>query len=1451
MRTWSIIGSIAIFTLLKFTTAFAACPSNLVDVLDTPDFGYRLNFTDDNTDGDFFPLLDAQRSANALDASGTPTGPGDPPGSHERFTGLGFLTPFFNTSPPEICAFDSSNIGGANFCRITLDTPFLGGQAEPCTRLVTDHELFHHVQYAYVNNGSSSCGGCSGTWGQWTCEGSARAMQDKIWDDLDANTGCITYLSEINQYLASPGVSLTNASYSAALWWTYVMEQLGTTTGEPQRGVNFLEQFWSNTDPDNPDSMQVLRDTVADFTSRSLESVFHDFTIANYAKEMNVSLIANSNRYLYIDETSAGQTLPGPVIAYAPVARTTDTFSSILKTSNVAPWAARYFEVNVDPGQRCDIVGFRGSANDDETELGWTFFGITASNQIRELEKGTGNEFFKAFINNPDDPFVKLAAVVTGFNEGDSFDYAFVRETLDPKNLDILRPTFTRQAYVGEHTDPDRFLVRLNVTGPDLLTPDGTGTISVKGLSANNFNAFVENGSVSREANILNAAYVGGQYWITLQAPVMSPSDGTFFNVRICMCVDPNNGECLIASTEVNSVVYAKIIVNQVLVVDRSGSMNGPSAASTKKIDAAKAAASLFVDAAADDDKLGVVSFSGDNVELNEDAKVEHNLLDVFGNRLTAQLKIGAINASGMTSIGDGLLKGQDLLDEFASPAPGSIDAIVLLSDGQENEDACWSTIASCSSVGPLAKTRFTGVGSGADTIINAIAFGPTADQSLMQEIATTTDGDYFYVDVTDGTSGAALTVTTTSEITANATIATPLSLDLSNRISDVYLSIADQLLARERIFFSSGNVSGKTTVAMPISEAKIAKAVLSISWAQPGAMGTVEVFLPDGRRVNGADASIFRTDTHKVYQFKGAIPEGDWKVSLESGKTNQYMIALSGKPVSGVQADLFFSQVPAPFAGLFGSKFLSGLPITLLTSIVDQRGPVTGANVQALVSSPAGAKSIILFDDGGHDDGDADDGIYGNRYTETSIACANGGVPDDSKLPGSNCSYVVQVIATGISNRKEQFTRHLNRAFQVYEFEQEINPDRDKDMLPTRWEVLYGTDPSEFDKNEDPDQDGLSNFEELRLGTDPTNADTDNGGITDGSEVKIGSNPLNPADDTLPRPVDIEVLKSVGDELPEGTLIPGANVLRFPANAAYQGVRIWRGETPTKMTVIAEFDPDGLSLPGLFVDTRVTTGTEYFYKIQGLGAKGEETPPSPVVSGIPKKDPFPPRGFVIINNAATIVDSVKVELTLDTDPDDVFVRISNDPTFMGASFIPNPGKLTWTLAPTRLKTKTSAGPATLAADTQMTATVYVQYRDKSDNDSAVYTATVQVDSDGDLDDDGVADKVDNCPMTPNPAQSDRDKDDLGNACDNCQNEFNPNQRDTNGDGFGNICDADLNNDLKIDFADLARMKAVFFSNDPDADLNGNGTVDFSDLATIKKRFFSTPGPSAFAPEQP
>ncbi|MBQ6268567.1 MAG: OmpA family protein [Bacteroidetes bacterium] len=76
---------------------------------------------------------------------------------------------------------------------------------------------------------------------------------------------------------------------------------------------------------------------------------------------------------------------------------------------------------------------------------------------------------------------------------------------------------------------------------------------------------------------------------------------------------------------------------------------------------------------------------------------------------------------------------------------------------------------------------------------------------------------------------------------------------------------------------------------------------------------------------------------------------------------------------------------------------------------------------------------------------------------------------------------------------------------------------DTDGDGLSDEEELRLGTDPT----NPDTDGDGLNDYAEVyKYKTDPLNPDTDNGGIRDGIEVNYETDPLDPDDDIL----DIEL---------------------------------------------------------------------------------------------------------------------------------------------------------------------------------------------------------------------------------------------------------------------------------------------------------------------------------------
>ncbi|MBM25134.1 MAG: hypothetical protein CL760_05525, partial [Chloroflexi bacterium] len=78
------------------------------------------------------------------------------------------------------------------------------------------------------------------------------------------------------------------------------------------------------------------------------------------------------------------------------------------------------------------------------------------------------------------------------------------------------------------------------------------------------------------------------------------------------------------------------------------------------------------------------------------------------------------------------------------------------------------------------------------------------------------------------------------------------------------------------------------------------------------------------------------------------------------------------------------------------------------------------------------------------------------------------------------------------------------NNAYSESDFLAIIKPDKN----------LYLFEEVNIDDGTDTDNDGLTDYEEIREGTDPNNPDTDNDGLEDGEEVDLGTDPNNPDTD-------------------------------------------------------------------------------------------------------------------------------------------------------------------------------------------------------------------------------------------------------------------------------------------------------------------------------------------------
>jgi hypothetical protein len=255
------------------------------------------------------------QAGRALDRNGTPQN-GNPLGYHAGYVARGFRTPYFEDGNNSVvfwaCAdnpggFDCDN-GWATTEQIIMPTDVYANKSESCVRGILGHELFHHVEFGHSFDGGGS--GCGGTFGNTACEGQARALQDKIYFDLDLNpaASCVaTFRGQVNGYLDAPDLTIWNASYGGALFWTYLMEQYGEFAFEPGRGIDFLVDWWDLAEARvaDPSVYQITEDAIRlDHPTHSVRGAYHDFLIANVAKDLDLSGVPASfrQRYSYRDE---------------------------------------------------------------------------------------------------------------------------------------------------------------------------------------------------------------------------------------------------------------------------------------------------------------------------------------------------------------------------------------------------------------------------------------------------------------------------------------------------------------------------------------------------------------------------------------------------------------------------------------------------------------------------------------------------------------------------------------------------------------------------------------------------------------------------------------------------------------------------------------------------------------------------------------------------------------------------------------------------------------------------------------------------------------------------------------------------------------------------------------------------------------------------------------------
>ena len=1154
----------------------------------------------------------------------------------DRYTSL----PDFNFREPNhtagtplmvIMTVDSGCNGSTGFPPANSMNAFTGcfGTTESIQK-VLGHELFHRVQFSYDPAEAL-----------WFIEGTARTTEDLAFTNIDHWATCLTAVSssfgkQVNTYLSGTNADITSdpMRYNSALWWKYFTEKYGSILTEPQRGIDAMRTLWEQAET-HDDIAAVNAALSALGAGVDFNTAFRRFVVANYTKDLSG---LPDNSYNYLDEEEVGNCATfGPIV---PATKgtvspgTPRSWTSPGDAVDVTRYGVRYFQAPVDASCKVVSATFHKNSGAD------AFFQVVTQKGtvFAAHREGNGTDWTQSFVN---DGLTKITAITGGQDNPGNVNVSFT--CTDPV-IDVKLPNDVAVAHVGPAGTPGKFLVQVLVTNGSPTGPVVAGlTNSDFKVRVNGINALISAGGFIQE-----------QYWLLVQAPAQT-ANGTF-DLQVDLEA-PSSSTVVATDTNTASVHYDADATDQVLVIDRSGSMGW---GSSPRLPAAQSAAKLYVDVGRNGDGLAVVAYSTDVTLPVFAMQATNNTV-----RTNAKNYIDALTATFATSIGDGLHEAVN--QRSTSPTGNPRCSFVLLSDGMENSPLFWADVQ--------AEVQASGCP------VTSIAFGPESNETLMQNIATATGGLYFYNDVfvsapptfAGPTAQAMLQAGLAPEIISQS----QMDLDLSNTYE--YAEANGE--HRQRILDEEGVISRSETITREINiDDSISEALFTLDWpARTFATLVMALVMPDGTPVNpqilpagGSFFADFAGGDYIGYRIPNPMP-GTWKavVTYVTGEISPtpYQLLVSGRT---------FRTLTPFLPDLIGRRFGTGNRIPILAFYTDNLGPILGANISATVTGPDNITNLLpLFDDGKHGDGAANDGIYGGFFSRSNqaspVPIQPGTEPGTPPIPLDEGSYRVGFEALGGG-----VTREAMGGFAIEE-----GPDANGNGMPDTFEAEYGvTDPAD-----DPDLDGLANLDEYNAGTDPTNSDSDGSGENDGSEVTVlaanaptaATDPLNPDDDRIEAPEFFNTQPGTG-------LV----TLTFDTKPGYVAMVLYRSTQPDSgFNLVAQDIPP----TGEYVDQDVTNETTYYYKIYATdNADFAAAHKSAVLDGDavkPSVDPVPPLAQVFIDGGAPSTKNIGVTLTFGPYEDaealaafsDISeMMLSNDPTFAGAVWQPFQQDVPWSL---------------------------------------------------------------------------------------------------------------------------------------------------------------------------
>ena len=274
---------------------------------------------------------------------------------------------------------------------------------------------------------------------------------------------------------------------------------------------------------------------------------------------------------------------------------------------------------------------------------------------------------------------------------------------------------------------------------------------------------------------------------------------------------------------------------------------------------------------------------------------------------------------------------------------------------------------------------------------VHTIALGADADRAKLQDLAESTGGTYLFA--------AEPSASPRSTLASPASVAGVGGIELD--LAEIYRIVGEavdnqQQIYSERVIMDLQQTT--TVVDVPV-DASASELFFTVNWHSILTGATAHLYRPDGVEVTDR----LPDSSHYFWHVEDPMA-GTWQLTLSCFAlefcADTYLVEAAVK--SPITFDVYITPDPAARR--------QGAPVDILAVLTDE-APILGATVIAQIAAPGGAiYNLPLYDDGLHHDGAADDGLYGNRFTQTF----------------EEGTYVVDTVATGSSNLGISFVRML-----------------------------------------------------------------------------------------------------------------------------------------------------------------------------------------------------------------------------------------------------------------------------------------------------------------------------------------------------------------------------------------------------------------------------------------